>query len=124
MSLITRLVSLTPIRTTVALPPGVPHDLLRLIAGRIAIAGFGFVSDAEMLPTNAISFLFTPTTKLGAVVTKRIRRGEHPLCFLEKPGVGFHINITFEPDVSQEDERVAVEEWHAMHQRGTEHPNG
>ena len=114
MSVVTRLPDLTPCRTTIPLPAGVHHTLLRMIPGRVPIAGFGYVTELTVLPTNAISCLFTPETRLGAVVTKRIRRGEHPLCLVEKEGVGFHVNITFEPDVAQEDERLAVEEWQRM----------
>lgn len=114
MSIVTRLPDLTPLRTTVVLPSGVKHETIRMIPGKIIINGFGFVSDPQILPTNAVSFLFTPDSRLGAVVTKRIRHGEHPLCFVEKEGVGFHINITFEPDASQEDERLAVEEWQRL----------
>jgi len=114
MSIITRLPDLTPCRTTVALPAGVKHELIRMMPGRIQINGFGYVTEPLILPTNAISFLFTPESRLGAVVTKRIRRGEHPLCLVEKVGIGFHINITFEPDGTQEDERLAVEEWQRL----------
>lgn len=114
MSIVTRLPDLTPCRTTIVLPPGVKHEMIRMMLGKIVINGFGYVSEPEILPTNAVSFLFTPQSRLGAVVTKRIRRGEHPLCLVEKAGIGFHINITFEPDGSQEDERLAVEEWQGM----------
>lgn len=120
MNLIDRLPDLTPIRTVVALPPDVPYALVRVMPGKITIAGFGYVSDALALPTRAVSFLFTPQTKLGAVVSKRIRRGEHPLCFVEQVGTGFAINITFEPDRGQEDERIAVDEWQRDHPRQEE----
>ena len=114
MSIVIRLPDLTPCRTTIVLPPGINHAMMRMMPGQIVITGFGYVSEPELLPTNAVSFLFTPQSRLGAVVTKRIRRGEHPLCLVEKTGVGFHINITFEPDVTQEDERLAVEEWQRL----------
>jgi hypothetical protein len=114
VSVVTRLPDLTPCRTTIVLPPGISHAMIRMMPGQIVINGFGYVSEPEVLPTNAVSFLFTPQSRLGAVVTKRIRRGEHPLCLVEKAGVGFHVNITFEPDLAQEDERLAVEEWQRL----------